>query len=75
MKDTKADQLKDYSLMLFKLVMLHKNIPSTVDMGEGERYVRSTKNELPIYNNTNKTNYCIGSIHLTALTYGLLPAT
>lgn len=74
-KDTKADQLQDYSLMLFKLVMLHKNLDSAVDMGDGERSVRSTKYELPIYNKTNKTKYSIGSIHLTAMTSGLLPAT
>lgn len=74
-KDTKGDQLKDYSLMLFKLVMLHKNLDSAVDMVDGERSVRSTKYELPIYNKTNKTTYSIGSIHLTALTSGLLPAT
>ena len=29
---------------------------------------------MPIYNKTNKTEYSIGSIHLTALTSGLLPA-
>lgn len=74
-KVTKADQLKDYSLMLFKLVMLQKHFDSAVDMGDGKRSVRSIKYELPIYNKTNKTKYCIESIHLTALTSGSLPAT
>lgn len=55
--------------------MLHKNLDSAVDMGDGERSVRSTKYEIPIYNKTNKTKYCIGSIHLTGLTSGLLPVT
>lgn len=72
--DDDADQLQDYVFMLFKLVMLHKNLDSAVDMGDGERSVRSAKYELPIYNKTNKTKYSIGSIHLTALTSGLLPA-
>jgi hypothetical protein len=30
--------------------------------------------ELPIYNKIEKTKYTIGSIHLTALTSGVLPA-
>lgn len=55
--------------------MLHKNLDSAVEMGDGERSVRSTKYELPIYNKTNETKYCIGSIHLTDRTSGLLPAT
>lgn len=55
--------------------MLHKNFDSAVEMGDGERSVKSTKYELPIYNKTNKTKYCIGSIHFTDLPSGLLPAT
>lgn len=34
--------------------------------------IKSAKYELPIYNFTNKTKYAIGSIHLIAMTEGLL---
>lgn len=61
--------------MLFKLVILHKNFDSAVDMEDGEWSLKSTKYELQIYNKTNKTKYCIGSIHLSDLTSGLLPPT
>lgn len=71
-KPADADQVQDYILHLFKLVLLHKNLDTAVDMGDGERSVRSAKYELPVYNKTNKTKYSIGSIHLTALTSGLL---
>ena len=71
-KDKKKDQLQDYLLMLFKLVLLHKNLDTSVDMGDGERAVRSSKYELPLYHLTNKVKYSIGSIHLTALTSGIL---
>lgn len=59
--------------LFFKLVLLHKNLDTGVDMGDGQRVVRSAKYELPIYNRTNKIKYLIGSIHLTALTSGILP--
>jgi hypothetical protein len=72
-KPIQTDQLYDYILMLFKLVMLHRNLDTAVDMGDGERCVRSAKYELLIYNKTGKTKYTIGSIHLTALTSGVLP--
>lgn len=52
--------------------MLHKNLDTSVDMGDGERAVRSSKYELPIYHITNKVEYSIGSIHLTGLTSGIL---
>lgn len=68
------DQLQEYILMVFRLVLLHKNLDTGVDMADGERVVRSAKYELPIYNRTNKVKYLIGSIHLTALTSGLLPS-
>ncbi|XP_069113384.1 LOW QUALITY PROTEIN: uncharacterized protein [Argopecten irradians] len=67
------DELHEYILMLFKLVILHKNLDTGVDMGDGERVVRSAKYELPIYNRTNKVKYSIGSIHLTSLTTETLP--
>ncbi|XP_063435141.1 uncharacterized protein LOC134716217 [Mytilus trossulus] len=67
------DQLQDYILMLFKLTLLHKNLDTAVDMGDGERCVRSTKYELPIYNKTNKVKYVIASVHLTSLISGVLP--
>lgn len=41
-------------------------------MGDGERSVGSTKYELHIYNRTRKVKYVIGSIHLSALTSGVL---
>lgn len=59
--------------MLFRLTLLLKNLDSGIDMGDGQRVVRSAKYELPIYNLTNKVKYMIGSIHLTALTLGILP--
>jgi hypothetical protein len=58
--------------MLFKLTLLHRNLDNAVDMGDGERCVRSAKYELPIHHKTGKTKYTIGSVHLTALVSGLL---
>ena len=71
-KTDSKDELHDYILMLFKLTMLHRNLDTAVDMGDGERSVRSAKYELPIYKRTNKVKYSIGSIHLTSLTNGVL---
>ena len=62
------DQLQDYIVMLFKLVILYKNLDMAVDMVDGERSIRSAKYELPLYNKTNKVKYLIGSVHLTVLT-------
>lgn len=66
------DQLQDHLVMLFKLTILHRNLDSAVDMADGERSVRSAIFEMPFYNKTNKVKYLIGSIHLTALTSGIL---
>ncbi|WAQ95109.1 hypothetical protein MAR_007580, partial [Mya arenaria] len=71
--NSSADDLQDYTLMLFKLTILHKNLDSAVDMGDGEKCVRSAKYELPVYNKTNKTKYLINSVHLIALTKEVLP--
>ncbi|XP_056006722.1 uncharacterized protein LOC125651350 [Ostrea edulis] len=71
-KNKNQDQMQDYLMMLFKLVILHKNLDTSVDMGDGERAVRSAKYELPVYHLTNKVKYAIGSIHLTSLTSGIL---
>lgn len=71
-KKNDSDELQDYISLLFKLTLLHKNLDTAVDMGDGERSVRSTKYELPIYNRTRKVKYVIGSIHLSALTSGVL---
>lgn len=65
-------KLKDYISMLFKLILIHRNLDEAVDMGDGERSTRSAKYKLPIYHKTGKTKYTIGSIHLTALVSGLL---
>lgn len=65
--------MHDYLVMLFKLVILHKNLDTAVDMGDGERAVKSAKYELPVYHLTNKVKYSIGSIHLISLTSGILP--
>ncbi|XP_061185175.1 uncharacterized protein LOC133193230 [Saccostrea echinata] len=73
-KECSNDELHDYVFMLFKLVMLHRNFDSAVDMGDGGRCVRSAKYELPIYHKTNKIKYSICSIHTTALSSGLLNA-
>ena len=61
------DELLDYLICLFRLVALHKNLDSAVDMADGRRSVRSAKYETPIYNRTNKVKYLIGSVHLTGL--------
>ncbi|VDI37139.1 Hypothetical predicted protein, partial [Mytilus galloprovincialis] len=73
-KPKDKDRVQDYIALLFKLVLLHKNLDSAVDIGNRGTSVRSAKYELPVYNKTNKTKYSIGSIHLTALTSGLLPS-
>ncbi|CAC5407725.1 unnamed protein product [Mytilus coruscus] len=72
-KEKKQDELQNYILMLFKLILLHRNLDTAVDMGDGERVGHSAKYELPVYNLTNKIKYLIGSVHLTALTSGVLP--
>ena len=72
-KKEDKDEVYDYIVMLFRLTVLLKNLDSGIDMGDGERVVRSAKYELPIYNLTNKVKYVIGSIHLTASTSGILP--
>lgn len=72
-KNKTQDQMHDYLVMLFKLVILHKNLDTAVDMGDGERAVKSAKYELPVYHLTNKVKYSIGSIHLISLTSGILP--
>jgi len=71
-KPVDEDQVQDYIVHLLKLVLLHKNVDTAVDMCDGERYVRSAIYELSVYSKTNKTKYVIGSIHLTALISGLL---
>lgn len=69
-----TDELNDYLVSVFRLTALHQNLNSAVDMGDGYRVVRSAKFETPIYNRTNKVKYLIGSVHLTALVSGTLPA-
>lgn len=71
-KKNDSDELQDYISLLFKLTLLHNNLDTAVDMGDGERSVRLTKYELPIINRTRKIQYVIGSIHLSALTSGVL---
>lgn len=71
-KGKSKDELYGYMLQLFKLTILHKNLDDAVDMADGARSIKSAKYELPIYNFTNKTKYAIGSIHLIAMTEGLL---
>ncbi|XP_056013603.1 uncharacterized protein LOC125669312 isoform X1 [Ostrea edulis] len=70
---TDSDEVFNYVMLVFKLVALHRNLDSAVDMGDGMRSVRSAKYEAPIYNKTNKLKYLIGSVHLTALVSGTLP--
>ena len=71
-KAVKTDEVQDYVLMLFKLLLLHKNFDNGVDSGDGGRCVRSAKYELPIYHKTHKIKYTICSIHTTAMSSGLL---
>ncbi|XP_062600399.1 uncharacterized protein LOC134262037 [Saccostrea cucullata] len=73
-RGSESDDVESYCNVLFKLTLLHKNLDSAVDMADGNRSVRSAKYELPVYNLTNKTKYAIGSIHLIALTEGILSA-
>lgn len=68
-----SDELYEYVIALFRLVALHKNLDTAVNMGDGHRVVRSAKYETPIYNKTNKTKYLIGSVHLTGMVSGTLP--
>ncbi|KAK3083023.1 hypothetical protein FSP39_011873 [Pinctada imbricata] len=70
-RETK-DEVHCYIMMLFKLVMLHRNFDSAFDMGDGSRCVRSAKYELPIYHKTHKIKYTISSIHTIAMSSGLL---
>lgn len=65
------DELRNYLICLFRLVALHKNLDSAVDMADGHRSVRSAKYETPIYNRTNKIKYFIGSVHLTGMCMSL----
>ena len=71
-KEEIKDELHGYMLLFFKLTLLHKNMDDAVDMADGIRGVKSTKYELPIYNKTGKIKYAIRSIHLIAMTEGLL---
>lgn len=71
-KEENKDELHGYMLLFFKLTLLHKNLDDAVDMADGTRSVKSAKYELPIYNKTGKIKYAIGSIHLIAMTEGLL---
>ena len=71
-KEENKDELHGYMLLFFKLTLLHKNLDDAVDMADGIRSVKSAKYELPIYNKTGKIKYAIGSIHLIAMTEGLL---
>lgn len=70
---TEIDELNEYVLAVFRLVALHKNLDSAVNMGDGHRVVRSAKYEIPIYHKTNKIKYLIGSVHLTGMVAGTLP--
>lgn len=42
-KKKSRNELHDYVVMLFKLLIIHKNLDTAVDMGDGERSVRSAK--------------------------------
>lgn len=53
--------------MLFKFLIIYKNLDIVVDMGDGERLVRLVKYELFFYNKINKVKYLIGFIYLIVL--------
>ena len=72
-ESSNCDEVFNYVMLVFKLIALHRNLDSAVDMADGRRSVRSAKYEVPIYNKTNKLKYLIGSVHLTALVSGTLP--
>lgn len=52
-----CDEIFNYVMVVFKLIALHRNLDSAVDMADGRRSVRSAKYEAPIYNKTNKLKY------------------
>ena len=47
-QDVNCDELNNYTLLLFKLCALHKNLDCAVDMGYGRQSVRSAKYETPV---------------------------
>lgn len=53
--------------MLFKFLIIYKNLDIVVDMGDGEWLVRLVKYELFFYNKINKVKYLIGFIYLIVL--------
>ena len=70
-KSQDQDELVDYLICLFRLVALHKNMDSAVDMADVHRSVRSAKYETPLYNKTKKVKYLIGSVYLTGMRMSL----
>jgi hypothetical protein len=69
-ESSNCDEVFNYVMLVFKLIALHRNLDSAIDMADRRRSVRSAKYEVPIYNKTNKLKYLIGSVHLTALVSG-----
>lgn len=61
----------DYFVMLFKFVILYKNLDIVVDMGDGERVVKLVKYEIFVYYLINKVKYFIGLIYLILLIFGI----
>lgn len=61
----------DYFVMLFKFVILYKNLDIVVDMGDSERVVKLVKYEFFVYYLINKVKYFIGLIYLILLIFGI----
>lgn len=57
--------------MLFKLILIYRNLDEVVDMGDGERFIRFAKYEFFIYYKTGKTKYIIGFIYFIVFVLGL----
>lgn len=62
-----VDQLQEHQQLMFRLILLHRNLENASDCADGLRSVRSVKYELPIYSRTNKVKYLIACIQLHTL--------
>lgn len=69
--DICSDYVESYCNVLFKLILLYKNLDSVVDMVDGNRSVCFVKYELFVYNLINKIKYVIGFIYLIVLIEGI----
>lgn len=57
--------------MLFKLILIYRNLDEVVDMGDGECFIRFVKYEFFIYYKMGKMKYIIGFIYFIVFVLGL----